>query len=325
MSSLKDRARDLFYALWIPDLFMKRVEANASWSFFCPNEAPGLADVWGAEFEALFERYEAEGKARKTMSAQELWFAILASQVETGTPYMLYKDACNAKSNQKNLGTIKSSNLCTEIVQFTSPEEVAVCNLASLNLSSFVDESSRTYDFDRLHQVAKVVTKNLNKVIDVNFYPVQEARISNNRHRPIGIGVQGLADAFAKMRMPFDSPEAMQLNKDIFESIYYAAVEASCELAAVHGPYSSYEGSPMSQGIFQQDMWGVASSDRLDWPALRAKVAQHGVRNSLLLAPMPTASTAQVSDGTLADFIISDVILPQAFEGAPLCFCLCLF
>ncbi|KAJ1425784.1 ribonucleotide reductase [Ochromonadaceae sp. CCMP2298] len=289
-----ERARDLFYAMWIPDLFMKRVEENGTWSLFCPNEAPGMSDVWGEEFETLYTRYEAEGRARKTMPAQELWFAILSSQVETGTPYMVYKDACNRKSNQQNLGTIKSSNLCTEIVEYTAPDEVAVCNLASVNLAAFADDSSKTYDLQKLYEVTKVVTKNLNKVIDVNFYPVEEARNSNMRHRPIGVGVQGLADTFAKMRYPFESPQAMQLNKDIFETMYYACMEASCECAMVEGPYSTYAGSPISKGEFQFDMWGVTPSDRWDWAALKAKVAQHGVRNSLLMAPMPTASTAQI-------------------------------
>lgn len=291
-----ERARDLFYAMWIPDLFMKRVEANGTWSLFCPNEAKGLADVWGDEFEALYARYETEGLARRTMPAQELWFAILSSQVETGTPYMVYKDACNRKSNQQNLGTIRSSNLCTEIVEYTSPDEVAVCNLASINLSSFADDSgkNRTFDFQKLYEVTKVVTNNLNKVIDVNFYPVIEAKNSNFRHRPIGIGVQGLADAFAKMRHPFESPEAMQLNKDIFETMYFACMEASCEIAQKDGPYSTYAGSPVSKGIFQFDMWGVTPSTRWDWAGLKAKVAQHGVRNSLMIAPMPTASTAQI-------------------------------
>ncbi len=308
--SFQDRARDLFYALWIPDLFMKRVEQNGTWSLFCPNEAPGLPDVWGPEFETLYERYEQEGRARKTFPAQELWFAILSSQVETGTPYMLFKDACNAKSNQKNLGTIKSSNLCTEIVEFTAPDEVAVCNLASISLAAFVETDlpqqqqqphhhhsllpGRHYDFQRLYEVTKVVTKNLNKVIDVNFYPVSEAKNSNLRHRPIGIGVQGLADTFAKMRFAFDSPEAMQLNIDIFETMYFASMEASCELAKFQGPYSTYAGSPVSQGILQPDMWNVTPSSRWNWAQLRENIALYGIRNSLLLAPMPTASTAQV-------------------------------
>ncbi len=288
------RARDLFYAMWIPDLFMKRVKANSTWTLFCPNEAPGLQDVWGDEFEKLYEKYEAQGLGRKQLPAQDLWFAIISSQVETGTPYMLFKDACNRKSNQQNLGTIKSSNLCTEIVEYTSPDEVAVCNLASVNLSSFVDTDKLVYDFQRLYEVTKVVTKNLNKVIDVNFYPVPEAKNSNMRHRPIGIGVQGLADAFAKMRLPFESAGAMQLNKDIFETMYFASLEASCEIAQVQGPYSTYEGCPVSKGILQHDMWGVSDSTRWDWAGLRAKIAQYGIRNSLLLAPMPTASTAQI-------------------------------
>lgn len=289
-----ERARDLFYSMWIPDLFMKRIEENGKWSLFCPNEAPGLADVWGPEFEALYTKYEKEGKARKSIQAQDLWLAILTSQVETGTPYMCYKDACNSKSNQQHLGTIKSSNLCTEIVEYTSPDECAVCNLASVNLSSFVDESTHTFDFQKLYEVTKVATKNLNKVIDVNFYPIKEAENSNMKHRPIGIGVQGLADAFAKMRYPFESPQAMKLNKDIFETMYYAALESSCELAQKYGTYPSYEGSPVSKGILQPDMWGVATSDRWDWSALREKIKKHGIRNSLLLAPMPTASTAQI-------------------------------
>ena len=290
------RARDLFYAMWIPDLFMKRVEANGDWTLMCPNECPGLADVYGDEFEELYSTYEKEGRGRKTMRAQELWYQILNSQIETGTPYMLYKDSCNKKSNQKNLGTIKSSNLCTEIIEYTAPDETAVCNLASINLRKFVDLSGPTpvYDFQKLHNVTKVVIKNLNKVIDKNFYPVQEAKNSNMRHRPVGIGVQGLADAFAEMRFPFESQEARKLNKDIFETIYHASVESSMEIAKEEGPYSTYEGSPMSKGIFQQDMWGVKGSDRWDWEGLRAQVLEHGVRNSLLVAPMPTASTSQI-------------------------------
>jgi ribonucleoside-diphosphate reductase alpha subunit len=291
-----ERARDLFYALWIPDLFMKRVEENGSWSLFCPNECPGLADVWGEKFEELYLSYEKGNKARRELPAQELWFAMLAAQTETGTPYMLYKDACNRKSNQQNLGTIKSSNLCTEIIEYTSPDEVAVCNLASINLSAFVKETNgnRFFDFQKLYEVTKVVSKNLNKVIDVNFYPIPEARNSNLRHRPVGLGVQGLADAFAKLRMPFESVEASQLNKDIFETMYFGAIEASMELAAVDGPYSTYAGSPISQGRLQFDMWGVTPSNRWNWAALREKIALHGVRNSLMIAPMPTASTAQV-------------------------------
>eukprot|EP00730_Choanoeca_flexa_P011718 TRINITY_DN2771_c0_g1_i1.p1 TRINITY_DN2771_c0_g1~~TRINITY_DN2771_c0_g1_i1.p1 ORF type:complete len:807 (+),score=259.20 TRINITY_DN2771_c0_g1_i1:68-2422(+) len=288
------RARDLFYALWVPDLFMKRVEANGKWTLMCPHECPGLADVWGEEFEALYEKYEREGRGRKTVDAQKLWFAILESQTETGTPYMLYKDACNRKSNQQNLGTIHCSNLCTEIVEYSGPDEVAVCNLASIALPKFVDAETKTYDFERLHKVTKVVTRNLNRIIDLNYYPVEEARNSNMRHRPIGIGVQGLADAFCLMRYPFDSEEASTLNKQIFETIYHAALEASCELAQEQGPYKTYEGSPVSKGQLQYDMWGVTPTDLQDWAGLKEKIAEHGIRNSLLLAPMPTASTAQI-------------------------------
>jgi ribonucleoside-diphosphate reductase alpha chain len=288
------RARDLFYAMWIPDLFMQRVENNEMWSLFCPNEAPGLADVWGEEFERLYDKYEKEEKYRKQVKAQDLWFEILESQIETGTPYILYKDAANRKSNQKNLGTIKSSNLCTEIVEYTSPDEVAVCNLASIALPKFVTEQG-TFDHQKLYEISKVATRNLNKVIDVNFYPVAEARNSNMRHRPIGLGVQGLADAFILLRMPFDSPEARRLNEDIFETIYFGAMEASMELAKVHGAYETFKGSPVSKGIFQFDMWGVTpTSKRWDWEQLKRDVKQHGVRNSLLLAPMPTASTSQI-------------------------------
>jgi len=288
------RARDLFYAMWIPDLFMKRIENNESWSLFCPNEAPGLADCYGEEFERLYEKYEKEGKARKQIKAQDLWFEILEAQIETGTPYMLYKDAANKKSNQKNLGTIKSSNLCTEIMEYTSPDEVAVCNLASIALPKFVTEDGK-FDHQKLYEITKVVTRNLNKVIDVNYYPVPEAKYSNMRHRPIGIGVQGLADAFILLRMPFDSPEARGLNTDIHETIYFAAMETSMELAKVNGPYETFKGSPVSKGIFQFDMWGVTpSSGRWDWENLKKEVKQNGVRNSLLLAPMPTASTSQI-------------------------------
>ena len=286
------RARDLFYAMWIPDLFMQRVKDGGDWSLFCPNEAPGLSDVYGGEFEALYHKYEEEGRARKTVKAQEVWFAILESQTETGTPYILYKDACNKKSNQKNLGTIKSSNLCTEILEYTSKDEVAVCNLASISLAKFVTKGK--YDFQKLHDITRVITRNLNKVIDVNFYPVIEARNSNERHRPIGIGVQGLADAFIKMRFPFDSPEAKKLNQDIFETIYHAAVLESSLLAKEHGTYQSYEGSPASKGELQYDLWGVTPSDRWDWAEVKASVKEHGLRNSLLLAPMPTASTSQI-------------------------------
>jgi ribonucleoside-diphosphate reductase alpha chain len=286
------RARDLFTAMWTPDLFMKRVEENSTWSLFCPNEAPGLADCWGAEFEALYTRYEQEGKARKTIQARELWAAIIDSQIETGNPYMLYKDACNGKSNQQNLGTIKSSNLCTEIMEYTSPDEIAVCNLASIALPRFVEDGK--FDHQRLFDITYVITKNLNKIIDRNYYPVAEARNSNMRHRPIGIGVQGLADAFILMRFPFDSPEAVQLNKEIHETIYYAAMTASKDLAKLEGPYETFAGSPVSKGVFQFDMWNVTPSTRWEWDILKEEVKTHGVRNSLLLAPMPTASTSQI-------------------------------
>jgi ribonucleoside-diphosphate reductase alpha subunit len=289
------RARDLFYALWVPDLFMKRVESSGKWTLMCPNECPGLADCWGAEFEALYEKYESEGRGRKTIPAQDLWFAIIQSQTETGTPYMVYKDACNGKSNQKNLGTIKSSNLCTEIVEYTSPDEVAVCNLASIALPKFVDTETKTVDHQNLFEITKVVTKNLNKVIDVNYYPVPEARNSNLRHRPIGIGVQGLADLFIKLRIPFESAEATAVNKEIFETIYFAACTASMEIAKEKGTaYETFQGSPASQGILQPDMWGVTPTDRWDWAALKSSIMEHGMYNSLLLAPMPTASTAQI-------------------------------
>ncbi len=288
----ESRARDLFYALWISDLFMKRVEANGAWSLFCPNEAPGLADCWGAEFEALYTKYEEEGRARKTINAQELWFKILDSQIETGTPYMLYKDAANGKSNQQNLGTIKGSNLCTEIMEYTSPEEVAVCNLASLALPRFVIDGK--FDHEKLFEVTYQVVKNLNAVIDNNYYPVAEARYSNMRHRPVGLGVQGLADVFILLRLPFESDLAKLLNKNIFETLYFAAMTASKDLAKEHGAYETYEGSPVSKGIFQFDMWGVTPTDRWNWALLKEEVKQYGIRNSLLVAPMPTASTSQV-------------------------------
>jgi len=287
------RARDLFYALWTPDLFMKRVEKNGDWSLFCPNEAPGLAEVHGEAFEKLYLKYESEGKARKKIKAQELWFAILESQTETGTPYMLYKDHANKKSNQKNLGTIKSSNLCTEIMEYTAKDEVAVCNLASIALPMFVKDGK--FDHQKLYEVTKVATKNLNKVIDLNYYPIEEARNSNMRHRPIGLGVQGLADTFMKLRFAFDSKEAKQLNKEIFETIYFAAMTASMEVSKVEGTYKTFEGSPVSKGIFQFDMWGVEpDSERWDWTELKKEVKKYGVRNSLLVAPMPTASTSQI-------------------------------
>ncbi|TDL23158.1 hypothetical protein BD410DRAFT_827870 [Rickenella mellea] len=286
------RARDLFYALWIPDLFMKRVEANGDWPLFCPNEAPGLAEVHGAKFEALFEQYEKEGRARKVIPAQKLWYAILEAQIETGGPFMLYKDAANAKSNQQHLGTIKSSNLCTEIIEYSAPDETAVCNLASISLPAFI--RGNKYDFQLLHKVAKVVAFNLNRIIDVNYYPVPEARRSNMRHRPIGVGVQGLADAFMALRMPFDSPQAKELNIQIFETIYHAALEASSEMAEKEGVYETWEGSPAHQGQLQFDLWGVEPTSLWDWKTLKQTIARTGLRNSLLCAPMPTASTSQI-------------------------------
>jgi ribonucleoside-diphosphate reductase alpha chain len=287
------RARDLFYALWINDLFMERVEGNEKWSLFCPNEAPGLQDAWGDDFKALYTRYEAEGRARKVVPAQKLWYAILDAQVETGTPYMLYKDAANSKSNQQNLGTIKSSNLCTEIIEYTSPDEVAVCNLASVALPRFVKDGS--FDFKKLYDVVYQMTKNLNRIIDNNYYPVEEARNSNMRHRPIGLGVQGLADTYILLRHPFESDMAKMLNKNIFETIYFAAMTASKDIAQAEGAYQTFAGSPLSQGKFQFDLWGVTpTSGMWDWESLRTEVMQHGVRNSLLVAPMPTASTSQI-------------------------------
>jgi len=286
------RARDLFYALWICDLFMKRVEANEDWSLFCPNEAVGLSECWGEEFVKLYLQYEAEGKARKIVKAQELWFAILQSQIETGTPYMLYKDAANRKSNQQNLGTIKSSNLCTEIMEYTSKDEVAVCNLASIALPRFIINGQ--FDHEKLYEVTYQATKNLNKIIDNNYYPIPEAKNSNLKHRPIGLGVQGLADVFIMLRLPFESDLAKMLNKNIFETIYFAAMTASKDLAKEQGPYETFEGSPVSKGIFQFDMWGVTPTDRWNWASLKEEVKQFGVRNSLLVAPMPTASTSQI-------------------------------
>ena len=288
----ENRARDLFYALWTPDLFMKRVEEGGDWTLMCPDECPGLSDVWGEKFEKLYTKYEKEGKGKKTIKAQELWFKIMESQIETGTPYMLYKDAANSKSNQQNLGTIKSSNLCTEIMEYTAPDEVAVCNLASIALPMFVKEGK--FDFNKLFEITYVATKNLNKIIDNNYYPVPEAKNSNLRHRPIGLGVQGLADAFILMRHAFDSPEAKLLNKQIFETIYYASLTASKDLAKIDGTYESYKGSPISEGKFQQDLWGVKATDLWEWDVLREEIKKYGVRNSLLLAPMPTASTSQI-------------------------------
>lgn len=306
------RARDLFYALWVPDLFMERVRDDGEWSLFCPNEAPGLADCWGDVFEILYTRYEKEGKAKKVVSARKIWFEILSSQIETGTPYMLFKDSCNRKSNQQNLGTIKSSNLCTEIIEFSSPTETAVCNLASIALPRYVrekgvpiesqpskmvgsrDSKNRYFDFDKLAEVTATITANLNKTIDINYYPVEKAKRSNLRHRPIGIGVQGLADTFILLGLAFDSSEAQQLNKDIFETIYYHALKASSAMAAKDGPYETYHGSPVSKGILQVDMWAVMPSERWDWTTLREMISKNGVRNSLLVAPMPTASTSQI-------------------------------
>ncbi|MCM0665907.1 ribonucleoside-diphosphate reductase subunit alpha [Flavobacterium tyrosinilyticum] len=289
------RARDLFFAMWTSDLFMKRVQEDSTWTLMCPNECPGLYDVYGDEFEALYTDYEFRGKGRKTIRARELWEKILESQIETGTPYMLYKDAANRKSNHKNLGTIRSSNLCTEIMEFTSKDEIAVCNLASISLPMFIENGQ--FDHQALYNVTKRVTRNLNKVIDRNYYPVKEAENSNMRHRPVGLGVQGLADAFIMLRMPFTSDEAKKLNQEIFETLYFAAVTASMEMAKEEGPYSTFEGSPMSQGEFQYNMWGMKDeelSGRWDWASLRKEVVEHGVRNSLLVAPMPTASTSQI-------------------------------
>jgi ribonucleoside-diphosphate reductase alpha subunit len=288
------RCRDLFSALWIPDLFMKRVEEGGQWSLFCPDKAPGLSEAVGEEFEALYTKYEEEGRANATVPAADVWKAILKSQTETGTPYMLYKDACNKKSNQKNLGTIKSSNLCTEIIEYTDKDETSVCNLASIALPKYVNEETRSFDYEKLHEITKVVTKNLNRVIDRNFYPVETARKSNMRHRPIGLGVQGLADVFILCRLAFDSDEAKEMNARIFETMYHAALEASSELAEVEGPYETFEGSPASQGILQFDMWEGETKLNYDWDALKERIRGVGLRNSLLMAPMPTASTAQI-------------------------------
>ena len=289
----EQRARDLFYALWIPDLFMKRVKENGDWTLMCPHECPGLSDTHSKEFEKLYTKYEKEGKGRKTIKAQDLWFKILESQIETGTPYMLYKDAANAKSNQQNLGVIKSSNLCTEIIEYTAPDEVAVCNLASLALPKYVNDDG-TFNFEKLFEVTYQATINLNRIIDENFYPVEEAKNSNLRHRPIGLGVQGLADTFIMMRLPFESEEAKALNREVFETIYFASMTASKDLAKEDGAYESYAGSPVSKGIFQFDMWNVKPTQRWEWDLLKDEVKKYGVRNSLLLAPMPTASTAQI-------------------------------
>ena len=294
----EERARDLFYAIWMNDLFMERVENGGDWTLFCPAEAPGLADVYGAEFRALYEKYEAEGRGRRSIPAQKLWFKILDAQIETGTPYIVYKDAANMKSNQKNLGTIKSSNLCTEILEYSSAEETAVCNLASIALPAFVNMKKRAFDFEEFRRTVRVMTRNLNRVIDINFYPTPETRRSNMRHRPIGIGVQGLADVFAMLRISWESEKAAELNQRIFEHLYYAALSMSTELAEVEGPYETFAGSPTSQGILQYDMWGqtplTQTDGTLDWTALKARVVAGGLRNSLLVAPMPTASTSQI-------------------------------
>ena len=288
------KARDLFYALWIPDLFMKKIKENEDWCLFCPNECPGLSDVYGEKFDALYHSYESEGREKCKLKARDLWFKILDSQMETGTPYLLYKDACNKKSNQQNVGTIKSSNLCCEIVQYSDDKETAVCNLASIALNKFV-RANKTFDYDLLHSVTKVVTYNLNQVIDVNYYPTEKTRTSNLRHRPIGIGIQGLADIFMMMNFAFNSSEAKQININIFETIYHAALEASVELSKLHGPYDSFNGSPASKGILQFDMWNIdPGNSRYNWTEMKASIIKYGIRNSLLLAPMPTASTSQI-------------------------------
>jgi len=291
------KARDLFYALWMPDLFMERVKSGGTWTVMCPDECPGLSDVYGDEFKTLYESYETSGKGRKTLNARDLWFQILDAQMETGTPYIVYKDAANKKSNQKNVGTIKSSNLCSEIIEYSDDKETAVCNLASIALPAFVDTSSGTpvFDYNKLHDIARVVTYNLNRIIDVNFYPTEKTERSNMRHRPIGIGVQGLADVFMLMGFSFTSPEANKMNKDIFETIYHSALEESCEIAIRDGYYETFPGSPASEGILQFDMWNVdPGSERYDWSDLKSRIQKYGIRNSLLLAPMPTASTSQI-------------------------------
>jgi len=288
----EERARDLFYALWIPDLFMKRIDENGTWSLFCPNEAPGLADIVGAEFEALYTKYESEKRYRKQVSARKLWFEILDAQIESGTPYLLYKDAANLKSNQQNVGVIKSSNLCTEIIEYSDANETAVCNLASIGLPTFIKKG--TFDFTLLRKVVHTVTTNLNRVIDINYYPTPETHRSNMRHRPIGLGVQGLADVFAILKLSWESEEAAELNKKIFEHMYFAALESSMELAKKEGPYETFAGSPSSKGVLQFDMWNVKPSTDLDWDKLKKQIVKHGLRNSLLVAPMPTASTSQI-------------------------------
>jgi ribonucleoside-diphosphate reductase alpha chain len=313
----ENRARDLFYAVWIPDLFMKKVKAKGDWCLFCPHDCPGLAEVYGEEYESLYNKYENENKFKQKVNAQELWSAICRAQIETGTPYMLYKDAINTKSNQKNVGVIKSSNLCCEIVEYSDKDETAVCNLASMCLPTYVVKN--TFDYAKLHDIVKVVTKNLNKVIDRSFYPIEKAKRSNFRHRPIGIGVQGLADVFMLLKHPFDSKEAAEINKKIFETIYHASLCASCELAQIDGVYDSFVGSPMSKGIFQFDMWDNGKdnlSDMYDWNALREDVIKHGIRNSLLVAPMPTASTAQIMGNNEAfEPYTSNIYLRRTLAG----------
>ena len=311
------RARDLFYALWTPDLFMKRVEEDGQWSLFCPHECPGLSDTYGAEFESLYLRYESEGRARKTVRAHDLWFALLEGQIETGSPYMLYKDSINEKSNQKNLGTIKSSNLCTEIMEYTSSDEIAVCNLASVALNRFVDHKTGEYNHKALYKVVYRATLNLNRIIDINYYPVDQAEKSNKRHRPIGLGVQGLADTFFLKRYPFESEEALNLDEDIFETMYFAAMTASKDLAKTQGPYETYEGSPISQGLFQFDLWGAKpKSGRWNWAKLKEEVKKYGVTNSLLMAPMPTASTSQILGNTECfEPITSNIYVRRVLSG----------
>lgn len=308
------RARDLFYGLWVPDLFMQRVQNDGEWSLMCPNQCRGLSDVWGVDFQQLYERYENEGRAKLTLKARKLWYAIIESQVETGTPYILYKDTCNRKSNQKNIGTIKCSNLCTEIIQYSAPDEVAVCNLASLALPKFIENGN--FNFKKLFQITKLVTRNLNRIIDINYYPIKEAKKSNLRHRPIGIGVQGFADVLIKLRFPFESHQAKKLNCQIFETIYFAALTASCELAKQYGVYDSYYGSPISNGILQCDMWNVIPSSLWDWDVLRQEIDKYGVRNSLLVAPMPTASTAQILGNTESfEPITSNIYVRRVLSG----------
>lgn len=313
------RARDLFYGIWAPDLFMQRVKDDGDWTLMCPNECPGLEECWGPKFEELYTKYEREGRGRKTIKARIVWNEIVTSQIETGTPYMLYKDACNSKSNQQNLGCIKSSNLCTEIVEYTSEDEVAVCNLASIALPMFVKPCNTEYDFDRLMEVTRVAVKNLNKIIDRNYYPIQEALNSNMRHRPIGLGVQGLADTFAMMKLNFDSQEALELNEKIFEAIYFAAVTESCELAKKFGAYSTFKGSPASEGRLSFDLWNVTPKN-FDFSKLKEEVKEHGIRNSLLVAPMPTASTSQILGNTESfEPITTNIYTRRVLSGEYVC------